>query len=131
MRLSRGLVVSSGFVLIALGIVGLIWSHALASGANATAHAWWVGTLQALGVGFVVGGLIDVLVISGLEGVIRAEEQRRKQANKLARAILHSKGGENERQEGLELLRESYELLDEDVRQALATFVYGEPRLPE
>jgi hypothetical protein len=92
-RIGRSLVFGAGFFLIVAGIGLLIWSHVLAAGANATANAWWVGTLQALGVGFAVGGLIDVLVITGLEGVIRAEEQRRKQANKLARAILESKRG--------------------------------------
>jgi hypothetical protein len=55
--------------LIALGIGGLVWSHALAPG-------WWQGTLQALGVGLIVGGLVDVLAVTGLDRYVKAEELR-------------------------------------------------------
>jgi hypothetical protein len=125
-RIAR-LVVQAGFFLIGLGIGALVWSYVLDSGPNASAHAWWVGTLQALGVGFVVGGIVDVLAVSGIQGATQAAEERRKEANKRARDILQSKQGEREKQEGLALLRESIWLLDEDVRQALADFVLGQP----
>jgi hypothetical protein len=37
---------------------------------------WWQGTLDAFGVGFVVGGIVDVVAISKLNQVL-AERQRR------------------------------------------------------
>jgi hypothetical protein len=83
MLTSRRAVWVAGFILIALGVVGLVWSHALVPG-------WWQGTLQALGVGFLVGGVIDVLAISGLNRIIGAEDQRRQTLNQRAIAILQS-----------------------------------------
>jgi hypothetical protein len=62
----------AGIALIALGIVCLYLSDAVVTG-------WWQGTLDAFGVGFIVGGLIDVLAISGLTYVQerqRAEDER-------------------------------------------------------
>jgi hypothetical protein len=50
---------SAGLVLIVAGILCLCLSGVFVQG-------WWEGTLQAFGVGFVVGGIVDVLAISGL-----------------------------------------------------------------
>jgi hypothetical protein len=38
--------------------------------------SWWQGTLQALGVGFVVGGIVDVLAISTLSQYSNALQRR-------------------------------------------------------
>jgi hypothetical protein len=87
----RRVAAAVGFVLIALGIGGLVWSYLLAHGAHPLAQGWWEGTLQALGVGFVVGGLVDVLAITGLDGMIRAQERRRqKQISDAAMAAADS-----------------------------------------
>ena len=123
--MGRGMILAAGFILIGLGIGGLIWSHLLDSGANATANAWWVGTLQALGVGFTVGGLIDVLAVSGLEGVMRAEEGKRKDFNTRAMTILNSEGPD--RRAALDLLTESKGLLDKDLRTALYDLITDQP----
>lgn len=42
------------------------------------ANHWWQGTSQALGVGFIVGGLVDVLAISGHNQVMQTEEEKRR-----------------------------------------------------
>ena len=45
--------------------LGLIVGGIVSSGlSDEVAKGWWQGTLQALGVGLVVGGLVDVLAIS-------------------------------------------------------------------
>jgi hypothetical protein len=49
----------AAFALIAVGVLCLSLS-----GAVARSGTWWQGTWQALGVGFVVGGIVDVLAIS-------------------------------------------------------------------
>ena len=49
----------AGLALIAVGILCLSLS-----GAVARTGTWWQGTWQALGVGFVVGGIVDVLAIA-------------------------------------------------------------------
>jgi len=51
----------AGFALIAVGILCLCLS-----GLVARPGTWWQGTWQALGVGFVVGGIVDVLAISSV-----------------------------------------------------------------
>ena len=59
---------AGGFGLIALGVVGLYLSYAATQG-------WWQSTCQALGVGFLVGGLVDVLTISLLTQLIQKNEE--------------------------------------------------------
>lgn len=53
--------------------------------------SWWQGTFDAFGVGFVVGGVIDVLAIFGLNEFASREVQRKEIANERAREILESK----------------------------------------
>ena len=67
--LSNRLIWIAGIALIALGIVCLYLSDAVVTG-------WWQGTLEAFGVGFIVGGLIDVLALSGWLARILDTEQR-------------------------------------------------------
>lgn len=59
------LVFLAGFAVIAAGIVCLYLS-------DAAAHpgSWWQATLDAFGVGLVVGGLINLLAISGLNQIL-------------------------------------------------------------
>ena len=76
------LIILAGFALIAVGIVCLYLS-------DAVVHGWWQGTLDAFGVGFIVGGLVDVLAISMLQQVL-AGEQARGEAYREAKAILSS-----------------------------------------
>lgn len=70
----------AGLALIILGIVGLYLSYAVAQG-------WWQGTSQALGVGFFVGGVVDVLAISSLDRIIQNDELKRKRINDRADAM--------------------------------------------
>jgi hypothetical protein len=79
----RRAVVVAGFVLVALGIGALFWSHALAQG-------WWQDTLQALGVGLVIGGLVDVLALAGLDRIVSTDDQRRKRLNDRARLVFQA-----------------------------------------
>jgi hypothetical protein len=58
-----------------VGIVSLGLSDEVAMG-------WWQGTLQALGVGLVVGGLVDVLAISKLNRVIQSASDKDRAENK-------------------------------------------------
>jgi hypothetical protein len=55
---SRRLIWLAGFALIALGILFLCVSD------DVVGPGWWQGTWQALGVGFIVGGVVDVAAIS-------------------------------------------------------------------
>jgi len=56
-----------GCAVIFAGIACLVLSDEAAPG-------WWQGTLQAFGVGFIIGGLVDVLAISALAR-LRGDEQ--------------------------------------------------------
>jgi hypothetical protein len=61
----------SGLALIAVGILCLSLS-----GAVARAGTWWQGTWQALGVGLVVGGIVDVLATSAMSQFSGASQRR-------------------------------------------------------
>lgn len=129
------MVLAAGFIVIALGIGGLILSHWLDVERNATANSWWVSTFQALGVGFVVGGIVDVLVISGLDAVNRAEEDKREDFNKRAREILDSPPvyisdegrvwDSSQKLAALDLIAQAKDLLDKDLAAQLRTVVLG------
>jgi hypothetical protein len=80
----QGLIWLAGFAVIAIGIVCLYLSDAVAR-----TGSWWQGTLDAFGVGFIVGGLIDVLAITGLNQALTGGQQRRA-TNREAQAILTS-----------------------------------------
>jgi hypothetical protein len=76
----RPAVRAAGLALIILGIVGLYLSYAILQG-------WWQGTSQALGVGFFVGGVVDVLAISSLDRIIQNDELKRARINDQADAL--------------------------------------------
>lgn len=80
-------VILVGAGLIALGIGGLVWSYLLASGGGPD-DAWLAGTLQALGVGFVVGGIVDVVVISRLDAFSRSADRKRSALNNIIKDSL-------------------------------------------
>jgi hypothetical protein len=118
------IVIWAGLILIALGIVGLVWSDLLAASAHVTAsNAWLAGTLQALGVGFIVGGLVDVLAISGLDTIRKAWEKERAESraafNRRGKQILEIPPGESRHSEAVDLLRRAADQLDAEVREAL------------
>jgi hypothetical protein len=62
----------AGLALIAVGILCLSLSGTVAQPAQsagtsvAESQSWWQGTLDAFGVGFVVGGIVDVLALSAM-----------------------------------------------------------------
>lgn len=56
--------------MIVVGVVCLYLSDAVVTG-------WWQNTLDAFGVGFIVGGIVDVLAISGLNAMVTGEQKRR------------------------------------------------------
>jgi hypothetical protein len=72
----------AGFALIAVGIICLYLSDQVVTG-------WWQGTLDAFGVGFIIGGIVDVLAISGLNQRTRAEDQRRETNNRIAKLMIY------------------------------------------
>jgi hypothetical protein len=61
----------AGLTLIAVGVLSLSLS-----GLVMRTGSWWQGTLQAIGVGFVVGGIVDVLAISTLSQSSNALQRR-------------------------------------------------------
>jgi hypothetical protein len=75
--------VLAGVVLLLAGIACLALSYRSTS-------QWWQGTLDAFGVGFTVGGIVDVLTIFLLNQSIVIDEQRTQENNELARQILQS-----------------------------------------
>jgi hypothetical protein len=68
--LSMPVVFLAGFALIAVGIICLCLSDEQVTG-------WWQRTLDAFGVGFITGGLVDVLAISMLNQFVTVEQGRR------------------------------------------------------
>jgi hypothetical protein len=68
LRFSRNRVLQAGLALIAGGVVCLYLSDQVVTG-------WWQGTLDAFGVGFVVGGLVDVLAITALNQALTGNQQ--------------------------------------------------------
>lgn len=78
----------AGLALIAIGILCLSLS-----GAVARTGTWWQGTWQALGVGFLVGGIVDVLAISLMSQYSSAWQRR---WDDEAKAILHSTSVESQ-----------------------------------
>jgi hypothetical protein len=91
----QGPVWVAGLALIVVGILCLSLSGVVVTG-------WWQDTLDAFGVGFVVGGIVDVLAISGLNQIVaerqkiseevQAGEQRRRQASQQADFLLRETG---------------------------------------
>jgi hypothetical protein len=115
------MVIWAGFILVLLGIGGLVWSHTLAYASNPTSiESWWEGTLQALGVGFIVGGLVDVFAVSGLDARRRRDDDRRRSTTGRAMHLLDLDPQlrapmEVEAQEAAVLLAEGSGLLDPDL----------------
>jgi hypothetical protein len=63
-------VLRAGLALIVAGVVCLYLSDQVVTG-------WWQGTLDAFGVGFIVGGVVDVLAITGLNQALTGEQRQR------------------------------------------------------
>jgi hypothetical protein len=121
---SRRLILLAGFALIAVGILCLCLS-----GAVAHSGSWWQGTLDAFGVGFTVGGVVDVLAISVLNQVL-ASEQERREAGREAMAITRS--GQLNRETVMaakDLIRERGSQLDPSTRWLLDLYVAAEPKV--
>jgi len=112
----RRVVVAVGVVLFVLGVGALVWSYLLAHGAHALAQGWWEGTLQAMGVGFVVGGLVDVLAVTGLNRIVSADDRRRQQLNERARLVVQAEyRDEDTRREALDAFLEEHQAEIEDL----------------
>jgi hypothetical protein len=79
---SRRLIWLAGFALIASGIVCLFLSGAIVG------PGWWQGTLDAFGVGFVVGGIVDVLAISLMNQVLSGASGGPRNLNRLAENVV-------------------------------------------
>jgi hypothetical protein len=124
------LVLMAGFLVIMAGVLCLCLS-----GMVAATGSWWQGTLDAFGVGLVVGGLIDVLAIFGLNQFLAGKDQRRQKNNRKAREILTLAGaapleGEDFRRLGeqaLELALEAGSLMDKQLLEQLLKLVNRVP----
>lgn len=114
--ISQRPVVLAGFAVVAVGITCLYLSDAVA-----LTGSWWQATLDAFGVGFVVGGLIDVLAISGLNQVL-TREQTRGENNREAIEILDSNMSREQKADAaIELLHRSGSMLDRSLYLKLHT----------
>jgi 3',5'-cyclic AMP phosphodiesterase CpdA len=82
MLTSRKLIWLAGALLVAVGITCLYLSDQVARPGS-----WWQGTLDAFGVGFVIGGIIDVLAISIMNQMLSGSQGNRDR-NREARNIL-------------------------------------------
>lgn len=91
----------AGIAVIMAGILCLCLSALVAR-----TGSWWQGTLDAFGVGFVVGGVIDVLAIFGLNQFSTRETERRKKANQQALEILKRRMTDRSPRSSRELLLE-------------------------
>ncbi len=74
-------ITAAGFALIIIGAGFLYLSDAVVG-----TGSWWQATLDAFGVGFIVGGLVDVLAISGLNQVLTLDRTRREEQWRLETA---------------------------------------------
>ncbi len=81
------MILLAGIALIAGGAVCLYLSEAVAA-----AQSWAQGTLQAFGVGFVVGGIVDVTAISLLNPVISGAGKQLASRNREAEQLLDQYG---------------------------------------
>lgn len=79
-----------------------------------------VGTLDALGVGAIAGGVVDVLAISGLNQAISGE-QRRRENNRKAQEIRNADpmGPEDQGRRAQNLLDQCGDLIDEYWREEM------------
>lgn len=80
MNPSQTLIWLAGAALILAGILCLCLSGAVFTG-------WWQGTLGAFGVGFTVGGIVDVLAIFALNQSVTTEDRQMQENNQQAREI--------------------------------------------
>lgn len=80
---SRRLILLAGVALVAVGVLCLYLSDAVAR-----TGSWWQGTLDAFGVGFVVGGIVDVTTISLLNQLLGGTGQQLKSLNRQAQHLL-------------------------------------------
>jgi hypothetical protein len=122
----QGLVLLAGFALIMVGILCLCLSALVAD-----AGSWWQGTLDAFGVGFIVGGVIDVLAIFGLNVAIKAEDEEREKFNSMARDVLELpvEDAQARRMQALkagQVLSGSGGLMDQDLKTQLNRLVTAE-----
>ena len=121
---SQRLVFKAGLVLILAGILCLCLSGIVVTG-------WWQGTLDAFGVGFVVGGLVDVLAVYVLNQNAAAEDQRRQENNREARELLQPHQDIQEQaRKAFELVGRSWPLLDDRLRRELMELVLVAGRAP-
>jgi len=75
-------VLRAGLALVMAGAVCLYLSDKVVTG-------WWQGTLDGFGVGFIVGGVVDVLAITALNQALTGE-QRQRENDLEARSILRA-----------------------------------------
>jgi hypothetical protein len=119
----QGLVLLAGFALIVVGVLCLCTSALVVD-----TGSWWQGTLDAFGVGFIVGGVVDVLAIFQLNNAIKAEDQEREKFNGMARDILQQPAEDAGARftrfiNGGNLLYRSRGLMDQDLKVKLAKLV--------
>jgi hypothetical protein len=113
----------AGFAVIVIGVLCLCLSALVAAPAS-----WWQGTLDAFGVGFVVGGVIDVLAIFGIERVVSHATQRGTSADQEAKEILETNPEPHtwelyyQLMCARDLLNEKWGVLDPELRHRLRRF---------
>jgi hypothetical protein len=125
---SRYLVLLAGFALIAVGAVCLYLSDAVAA-----PQSWGQGTLDAFGVGLVVGGVVDVLAISALNQRAAAEDRMRREYNRRAEEIIRTWSRGDPRpplDKTRALLEEGGDLVDAALRGRLWEICYSDPLPP-
>jgi len=115
----------AGLALIVIGIACLYVS-------DQVVHGWWQGTLDAFGVGFIVGGVVDVLAISGLNQAIKAEDQRLLDQKRemdsilaLRRAAMKQQGRLLEDEQAAEWARSFLNSHGRTINPMLASQLYG------
>jgi hypothetical protein len=97
----------AGFALIAVGVVCLYLS-------DQVVREWWQGTLDAFGVGSIIAGVVDVLVISRLTSVVE-REQRIREAIGQARLLLKRRATLENATDIVALLEKSGDLIPVDL----------------
>ena len=112
---TQGLVWLAGLALIVVGSLCLSLSAAVAR-----TGSWWQGTLDALGVGAIAGGVVDVLAISALTQAVSGE-QRRRENNRMAREIRNADpmGAEDQARRAQNLLDQCGGLIDDYWREEM------------
>ncbi len=113
----------TGITLSALGVICLYLSDQVVTG-------WWQGTLGAFGAGFIIGGVVDVLAVSGLAYISKTEERWLQESTLRAERAVQRRRTAEGIEQARQLLQTALPYLDERLRDEVLQFLTTLPAEP-